>query len=334
MKILFLGSDKIALPLLEVLKTKATALAIVSGIDKPTGRGQKLTPNDLSAWALANNVTLHRPQKLDDEFHAAMKAFAPDLIFVMAYGKLLKSALIDLPRLGPWNIHVSQLPALRGASPIETAIAIGEATTSVALMRMALALDAGPVAVDASGRGKITITEETTAHELREKIALVSAEIVEKNWSALAAGTLITLPQDEAQATYCRILRKDDGWLDPSEPAKILVRRVNAFAQWPGAAFIYAGERLKIFAARAIEDPEQKSKTAWQGQAGLVLEAGERLIIATGLGKMEILELQRAGGKRLSAKEFLRGYPIKVGERFFGKALRPLMDSKPFPRGF
>lgn len=323
MRVIFMGSDKIAIPLLEVLKAKAEKLLVVSGVDKPVGRGHKVVPNEISAWALFNNVVLQRPEKLDDAFHSSIKEFAPDLIFVMAYGKILRGVLIDLPRLGTWNIHASALPYLRGASPIETAIALGEKFTAVALMRMVVALDAGPVGPSQT----LEIGEKMTAVELRLEVGRISAALVAKNWSALTGGTILPLTQNESLATYCRILKKDDGWLDPSAPVKTLVDHIRAFAEWPGAAFVYAGERLKIYSARAL------SETSLQ-PAGTVVESAERLVISTGNGNLEILSLQRPGGKRLGVRDFLPGYPIKVGERFFGRPLRPLVDKKPFPRGF
>jgi len=322
MRILFMGSDPIALPLLEFLNSKSERLVVVSGVDKPVGRGQKVIPNEISSWALAHNVELMRPQRLDDAFHQSIEALSPDMIFVMAYGKILKESLINLPRLGTWNLHASALPKLRGASPIETAIAIGLPETAVELMKMALAMDVGPVGASIA----VPIGQKNSA-ELREEIGRISRTLVEKNWSALAAGDILTVTQDETQATYCRILKKEDGWLDPNEPAEVLCNHVRAFSEWPGSAFIYAGERLKVYAARAISDGSSRPP-------GTVLESGERLVVAVGKGSLEILSLQRPGGKRLAAREFLLGYPIPVGEKFFGQPLRPLVDSKPFPRGF
>lgn len=323
MRTLFMGSDVIALPLLEVLRRRSSALCVVSQPDKPSGRGQKLTPNDISAWALAENVKLLRPHKLDDAFMQELKAFTPDIIFVMAYGRLLKLPIIEFPRLGTWNLHASLLPHLRGASPIETSIAIGDSHTGVCLMKMSLALDAGPVAASLN----IPLSLQTTATALRSLIGQGSAQIVEHEWELLEKAAIAVHPQNEAQATYCRILTKADTLLDPVAPALELERRVRAFGERPGVSFIFAGEKLKIFSARVHHQSPVPS-------AGVVLEAGERLVISTGQGALEILELQRAGGKRLPAKEFLRGYAIKAGEQFHGGPLRPLVDNKPFPRGF
>ena len=309
MKIIFMGSDRIALPLLEFLKSKATELWVVSGKDKPVGRGHEVKPNEISAWTLADKVTLHRPEKLDDAFHTMIQSFAPDLIFVMAYGKLLKQVLIDMPRLGIWNIHASALPELRGASPIETAIAMGYEKTAVDLMKMKMAMDVGPVGASIP----IEIPETMTSAQLREQIARVSAELVRKNWDAVASDKLVTVTQDDSKATYCRILCKDDGWLDPNGEAKALVNHIRAFAEWPGAAFIYAGERLKVFEARLVDPTANTTNAPIQTPPGTVLEAGERLVVAAGRGNLEVLTLQRAGGKRLGAKEFLQGYPIQVG---------------------
>lgn len=323
MKTLFMGSDPIALPLLQVLARRSTQLSIVSQPDKPTGRGQKLTPNAISAWAMESNLPLLRPAKLDDAFFAELKAFAPDIIFVMAYGRLLKAPIIDLPRLSTWNLHASLLPHLRGASPIETAIAQGDVETGVALMRMVLALDAGSVGPAV----KIPLSAQMTGPVLRQLVSHAAGQVVDDHWHLLEAGRLSVTAQNDADATYCRPLTRADTLLDPAAPAQVLERRVRALAERPGVAFIYAGERLKVFAARPAED--QPSAVP-----GTVLQSTERLVIATGQGTLELLELQRAGGKRLNAREFLRGYPIQAGAVFHGQELRPLVGPKPFPRGF
>ncbi len=243
-----MGSDKIALPLLEVLKRRSSALCVVSQPDKPSGRGQKLAPNDISAWAEGEGVKLLRPKKLDDDFIKELKDFLPDIIFVMAYGRLLKTSIIELPRLGTWNLHASLLPQLRGASPIETAIALGDTHTGVCLMKMVLALDAGPVGASLN----IPLSPQTTSAALRSLVAQASAQLVDHEWQLLEKGSVQVHPQDESQATYCRPLTKADTLLDPAAPAVELERRIRAFGERLGTGFVFAGEKLKIFSARVI----------------------------------------------------------------------------------
>ncbi len=323
MKILFMSSERISLKLLDVLLRRGDEVLVLSMPDRAVGRGQKLQPNDVSAAALEKGTRLLRPEKLDEAAMATLQGFAPDITFVMAYGRILKEPFIALPRLGTWNLHASLLPELRGASPIETAIATGAPQTGMALMRMVLALDAGPV----GAMVKLPILPRTTAPELRELLAEAAAQLVEERWPELEAGTLETLPQQDAFATYCRPFKSDDAFLDPAASAEVLERRVRAFAEKPGAAFVYAGERLKIFEVKVGGETKKAP--------GTILEAGEKLVVATGKGtSLEILKLQRAGGKRLGVAEFLRGYPMKVGEVLFGRPLRELVDRKPFPRGF
>lgn len=323
MKTLFMGSDPIALPLLQVLVRRSAELRVVSQPDKPSGRGQKTSPNDISAWALENNIPLLRPSRLDENFMGELKAFSPDIIFVMAYGRLLKQPIIDFPRLGTWNLHASLLPKLRGASPIETAIATGESETGVALMRMVLALDAGPVGAEV----KIPLSPQMTAPVLRQLVSHASAQLVDHEWALIEQANLKVTPQNTSAATYCRILTKADTHLDPAAPAAELERRVRAFAERPGVAFIFAGERLKVFSARALDD---KAAAA----PGTLLQANERIVISTGQGALELLELQRAGGKRMPARDFLRGYPLQAGQQLHGQLHRPLVAPQPFPRGF
>ena len=321
MKILFMGSDKIACPLLELLQKKAQQLWIVSQPDRPSGRGQKLTPSEISAWALEKNVPLLRPEKLDAAFLQQLKEFSPDIIFVMAYGRILKNDVLQLPRLGCWNLHASLLPQLRGASPIETAIAQGDEKTGVALMKMALGLDEGPVADVV----ELPIGLAATSAQLRSEVAAISAQLVEKNWSALATHSCKLTSQDPVGATYCRTLGKDDAWLDPQQPAEVLLRRIRAFAENIGSVIQLGEERLKIFSAQPAD---------WRGAPGKVLSSTGKLIFACGTGAVEVLTLQRTGGKRLPVREFLQGFPIGVGALVEGRPHRPLVDKKPFPRNF
>ena len=329
MKIIFMGSDEIALGILNFLREKGE-LIVVSQPDKPSGRGQKLTPNAISSWALENNLKLLRPEKLDENFLAELKAFVPDIVFVMAYGRILKQAFIDLPPLGTWNFHASLLPKLRGASPIETAIAIGEKETGVCLMKMVLALDAG----DIGALEKVAIDNTMTATMLREEIARASERLLVNNWERLAAGKIDATPQNAAEVTFCRPFTKDDTLLDVNAPAAEICLRVRAFAEKPGVAFIYNNERLKVFKAIEVKTDERPLIDNQKMNAGTIIESAERLRILTGVGVLEILELQKPGGKRLKAKDFLRGYPIKAGDKLTGGAHRPIAHNKPFPRGY
>lgn len=321
MRTIFMGSDAIALPMLEVLADKGSKLCVVSRPDRPAGRGQKMTPNAVSAWALNKNIELLRPQRPDAEFLAQLKKFDPEIIFVMAYGRMLKQELLDLPPLGTWNLHGSLLPQLRGASPVETAIAEGHQHTAVVLMRMVLKLDAGPVGPIMS----LKIEKDMTSHQLRLAMAASAAVLIQRNWESLASGSVVTTAQQELAATYCRLLTKEDIWLNPADAAEALVNRVRAFGENIGACLILKGERVKILLACVAEGI---------GAPGQVLLADKRLVVATGRGALEILSLQREGGKVLPAAEFLRGHPVAVGEVFVGRPLRPLVSPTPFPRNF
>jgi methionyl-tRNA formyltransferase len=321
-KVLFLASDAVALPALEVARAHAEKLVVVSGVDKPCGRGQKLTPNPVSAWALANKVELWRPERLDAEFMTKLQNFAPDFAVVMAYGKMLRQSFLDSFPKKVWNLHASDLPRLRGASPVETAVALGLTETAVTLMNVELKMDAGGV-VD---RAMVEIEPTMTGRELREAISKIAGAILEKHWGDIADGSVKYFPQEEAKATYCRILTHDDSWLDFNASALELANRVRAFAEWVGCCALYKGERLKIYRAHAEAGDSGKG-------AGTVLP-GEGLRVACVEGILVIDELQKAGGKRLSAKDFLRGFPIGPGEVLSGGPLRELERSEPFPRGF
>jgi len=324
-KILFMGSDGVCLPLLQLLKSRADELVVVSQPDRPHGRGQKLRPNAVSAWALENNVVLHRPEKLTVDFLEQLKDFSPTLTLVMAYGKILKQAYLDIAKHGTWNLHASDLPRLRGASPIETAIALGLERTAACLMAMEAGMDTGGVAA----KQMIEITPTMTAPQLRELVAHASAEVVEQNWGALVSGAVSVTPQEPTQATYCRLINKADSFLDFEASATANFDRIRAFGEWLGVGFEHNGAKIKLYEA-ALADEFASS----DAQPGTILVAEGRLVVACAQGALEFKRLQRPGGKALEVKDFLRGYGLKVGEVLIGRPLRELERAQPFERGF
>jgi len=318
-----MGSDAVTLPLLEVLRQRADELLIVSQPDRPHGRGQKLTPNPVSVWALEQGIALERPEKLDADFLARLESFAPNVTLVMAYGKILRQPYLDLAPKGIWNFHVSLLPELRGASPMETAIAAGFERTGVCLMRMRAGMDTGEIAA----AQEIAVPSTMTSAQLRQASALAAANLAAEHFAALMAGTMPMVSQNDSKATYCRLFSKADSFLDFTAPAKANVDRIRAFGEWLGVGFEHGGQKIKVF--EAAYRPE-----ATPAAPGTVLDGGEALSVATTDGILELKSLQRPGGKRLAAKDFLAGYPIRPGEVLEGRPFRELVRSEPFPRGF
>lgn len=326
LKIVFMGSDAIALPALDWLTGEGSAqgriVAIFTQPDRAVGRGQKIQPNAIKLWALARGLPVHQPEKFGEADRATLAGYAPDLSLVMAYGHILRQPVIDTPRLGTVNLHASLLPKLRGASPIQTAIATGERETAVSLMRIVLALDAGPVA----DFERVPIGPHDTGTEVEAALARACVPLLARTIPRLAAGTLTFIGQNHARATYCRRLEKSDGALDFTRPAAELAARINGLMPWPGCATEFAGQPLKFGLAEACHLLGDKSAAA-----GAVLGATEAgLDVACGGGVLRVLRLQRPGGRMLPAAEFLRGCPIPAGTAFPSRPMAPLVSERPF----
>lgn len=320
-----MGSDPIALPLLEWLAGEgagcAEVVAVFTQPDRPVGRGQKVTANGIKLWAQARGIPVHQPDRITEAVRLELAACAADLALVMAYGHILRDDVIATPRLGTFNLHTSLLPAYRGASPIQTAVALGERETGVTFMRIVRELDAGP-AVDAE---RVAIAPTDTAVEVEAKLSAACVPLVARVLPLIAAGTMIEHRQDASRATFCRRLTKEDGGLDFAAPAAVLAARINGLYPWPTCRVEIAGQPVKF--GQAIECHGVRDT----GSPGEVL-AGEpgRFLIATGRGVLEILRLQRPGGRMLPAAEFLRGFAIAPGTVLPSGAMPPLVALVPF----
>ena len=324
MRIAFFGSDAIAIPALEYLHwAEGIELAgIVSQPDKPAGRGRHLHANAVSAWAHRMGLPLLQPDKPGDEEIVWLRTQHIDLVLVMAYGHLLKKDLLETPLRGMWNLHASLLPKYRGASPVETALACGETVTGVTLMRMAQKMDAGAIAAQVH----VPIRHTDTGLILRERIGHACVPLLLRHLANLANAAFQPTPQDEAHVTYCRKLHKTDSHMDFALSAIELERRVRAFQPWPGVSITHEAVELKVGSATVIEEPTTAAPCT-------VLRANEGGVdVATGVGVLRLLSLQRPGGRMLEAAEFLRGYSIKEGVVFKSHVLRPLVSPTPFPR--
>jgi len=333
MKIVFLGSDAIALPLLEWLTGEGSAVAQLVAVytqpDRPVGRGQKVQPNAIKLWAQARGLPVHQPAKLTPDELVQLKSYAPDLALVMAYGHILRPNFIEAPRFGTVNLHASLLPKYRGASPIQTAVASGERETGVTFMRIVPELDAGPVA-DAE---KVPVEPLDTEREIEAKLARACMPLLARTLPKLAAGTLKFVEQDRAAATFCRKLEKPDGVLDFAAPAAALVARINGLFPWPACSVEFAGQQVKLGLADAARPDVCSLLNYKPTQAGSVLGVdADGLLIATGDGVLRVRRLQRPGGKMLAAAEFLRGFPIAAGTLLPSRPMPALVANAPLPR--
>ncbi|HKB92088.1 MAG TPA: methionyl-tRNA formyltransferase, partial [Opitutaceae bacterium] len=237
LRLVFMGADAIARPLLDFFAGEGRHLAEVVGVftqpDRAVGRGQKVVAGPIKLWAEAKGVPVFQPEKLTEEMRQTLAGLKPDVALVMAYGHILKDDFIETPRLGTLNLHTSILPKYRGASPIQTAVACGERSTGVTLMRIVRRLDAGPVA-DVE---RVNIGARETAGEVEAKLAQACIPMIARAFPKLREGTLIFTEQDESQATYCRRLEREDGVLDFTAPASELAARINGLFPWPACAF-------------------------------------------------------------------------------------------------
>ncbi|MDB6167965.1 MAG: methionyl-tRNA formyltransferase [Verrucomicrobia bacterium] len=317
LRLVFLGSDPIALPLLDWLAGDGAGLAEVVAVftqpDRPAGRGQSVMANPVKAWAVARGLPVCQPEKVREEAREALASFTPDLALVMAYGHILRDEFIATPRMGTLNLHTSILPKYRGASPIQSAIASGERETGVTLMRIVRRLDAGPVAEVE----RVTIGALDTAADIQLRLAAACVPLLGRTLPRLRDGTLAFVPQDEAVATFCRKLEKTDGALDFGESAEVLAARVNGLFPWPACVVTIQGQNLKLGLADAIPG---------EGAAGEIVGVDqEGILIGTRAGLLRGRKLQRPGGKMLAAAEFLRGFPIPIGTRIPSQPMKPLL---------
>jgi methionyl-tRNA formyltransferase len=317
LKVIFMGSDPIALPLLDWLAGEGAALASIAAVytqpDRPSGRGQKTEPGAIKQWALAHGVNVRQPEKLTPDERNWLATQGADLSLVLAYGQILKDDFIATPRLGTVNLHASILPKYRGASPIQAAIALGEAETGVSLMRVVRRLDAGPVGYLVT----VPVGALDTAIDVERKLAAACIPLLARALPRLRDGTLEFVPQDDARATCCRRLVKGDGQLDFSSIARTLAARINGLYPWPGCTVEIGGVAVRLGLADVLAGGSAVSVVSDGSacrKAGEVLGADEEgLRVATGDGVLRLRKMQRPGGRMLGAAEFLRGFPIPAG---------------------
>ncbi len=321
-KVVLLGSDEIALPAFHAVKSlpDVSVVAVYSQPDRPSGRGQEIRPNPVAAWARAEGLPLLQPERLGPADAAALAGLRADLGVVMAYGQLLKEDFLGAPARGFVNFHGSLLPALRGATPVEAALAMGLVETGVTLQQVVRRLDAGPV----HARAVLPCGPGEGRAALRERIGRLAGELALTAVPKVLAGTSVPVPQDESAVTHTRRLDKQDAALDFRASAVELDRRVRALEGWPGSAFEHRGEVIRLGAASVAEGT---------GAPGTVLAAGRAgVLVACGQGALLLSRLQRAGGRMLPASEFLSGHPFAPGEILPSRPMPPLVSTAPFPR--
>jgi len=302
LRLVFAGTPEFAVPCLEACRASgADVVAVYTQPDRPAGRGRKLAPSPVKQAALDAGIAVEQPESLKSvEAQNTLSAYRPDLLVVVAYGLILPRKVLAVPRLGCWNVHASLLPRWRGAAPIQRAILAGDGESGVDLMQMEAGLDTGPVLL----QRRTPIARDDTGGSLHDRLAALGAEVLAEGLRRTLAGEqLVATPQPEEGVTYAHKLDKAEAKLDFSRSALELERQVRAFDPWPVAEGEIAGERLRIWAAHALVLDHQ-------GAPGSVLAAGrEGIDLACADGALRVTALQRAGGKRIGAADYLNSRP-------------------------
>ncbi len=307
MRLAFMGSPDFAVPSLAALIDAGHDIACVySQPPRPAGRGKKLTPTPVHQFAESQGLEVRHPEKLkSDEEKAAFAALDLDVAIVVAYGLILPKAILDAPKLGCINLHGSLLPRWRGAAPMQRAIMAGDEITGVQSMQMEKGLDTGPVYLTAT----TPITAEDTFASLHDRLAELGADLLVKTLEALEAGPLEPKPQSELGVTYASKIDKDDARIDWSSPGDQVDWQIRGLSPFPGAWFeILQNDkpvRVKALMSEYIED--------LSGAPGTVLD--DALTIACGSGAVRLSRVQKSGKSACSAEDFLRGNPLKAGDR-------------------
>jgi methionyl-tRNA formyltransferase len=303
-RIAFLGTPPFAVAPLDALARAGHEVScVVAQPDRPAGRGQALREPATKAWARAHGVPVLQPEKVrDGALATALRAHAPDVLVVVAYGRILGKDLLDLAPFGALNVHASLLPRWRGAAPIQWAVAEGDAETGVTVMQMDEGLDTGDMLLQRT----CPIGAEDTAETMHERLAVLGAAAIVEALPLLAAGRLTPVRQDGARATHAPIIEKEHGRLDFALPAARLAARVRGFTPWPGAFTKVGGKLLKVHRARVTGASPLAPGAALAVPSGLLVGCGDARALL-------LEEVQLEGKKRVPASEFLRGAPLAAG---------------------
>jgi methionyl-tRNA formyltransferase len=306
LRIIFAGTPDFAAPALAALIEAGHEIVLVlTQPDRPSGRGMKLKASPVKELALEHDIEVFQPETLKDSAaQSRIEDAKADVIIVAAYGLIIPTNVLNMPRLGCYNIHASLLPRWRGAAPIQRSLLAGDKETGVTIMEVVPALDAGAMI----SKGVVPITELDTAQTLHDALAKTGADLMVKAMENLSKnGTLASTPQDDSLVTYAEKLQKSEATIDWNKSADAISKQVRAFNPFPVATAMLNGEVCRIWMA---------TKKSGKGLAGQVVATNETIDVACGEGVLSIHELQLPGGKRLKAREFLTGRQLLAGTQF------------------
>lgn len=305
MRVLFMGTPDFAVPSLQALiDRKDEICGVFTQPDKPKGRGHKLQPPPVKELALQHGLPVFQPDTLRNEaVQRQIAELRPDAVIVVAYGKFLPKAVLDVPRLGCINVHGSLLPEYRGAAPIQWTVIHGRERAGVTTMFMAEGMDSGDILLQAD----TPVGPEETAGELFDRLKILGAELLAETLEKLERGQLARIPQDEGKVTFAPMLKKELSQIDWTQPAKNIHNLIRGLNPWPCAVTELDGRRLKLLGSKLIER---------RGEPGEAIQTPEGLAAVCGQGALLITELQTDKGKRMSGKDYLLGHPLSEGAKF------------------
>ena len=301
MRVVFMGTPDIAATCLKkVLDDGFDVVGIWTQPDRPKGRGMKLVASPVKELALANNIPVFQPENFRaDEDVQALRDLNPDVVAVVAYGRILPQRVLDIPTKGCVNIHASILPEYRGSAPYQWAVLDGKKETGVTAQHMVREMDAGDI-IDVA---KTPIGENETAGELLDRLAVLGADLLSRTLTAFAEGTVTRTPQDPAGISFAPMLDKSMCPIDWNKTAQQVHDQVRGLHPWPIATMELKGKKFKVHATRIVEGAGQPGEILGLTKTGLKIACGE--------GAVEVISLQAEGGKRMSAPDYFRGHPLE-----------------------
>jgi len=303
---IFMGTPDFAVPCLDMMVKEGYHIdAVVTQPDRPKGRGQKLAYSPVKQAALEYNLPVLQPQSIKtDDFYNQISAFQPDVIIVIAFGQFLPKRILDLPSNGCINVHASLLPKYRGSAPIHWAIINGETVSGITTMYMDVGMDTGDMII----KSEIPILPGDTTGSLHDKLQDLGAKVLSETLQQIAAGTAMRTPQNEEEATYAKLLCRNTECIDWHQPAASIHNLVRGLNPWPGAYCTFRNKTLKIWQTRVYDAAAPCS------QPGQVIQlTQEGLVLETGKGTIELLEVQPESKRRMKASDFVCGYCMTKG---------------------
>ena len=333
MRVIFMGTPDFAVGTFAALAEAGHEIVLaVTQPDKPRGRGKSMQYSPVKAEALSRGIEVYQPRRVrEPECAKHLRSFRPDIIVVAAFGQILPKEILGLPPYGCINVHASLLPKYRGAAPVQWAVINGETVTGVTTMRMDEGLDTGDMIMKA----EVTLNPEETGGSLFDRLSEAGAKLCVRTLEEIEAGTAVYTRQDDAQATYTKMIKKEFGNIDWSRPAAEIERLVRGLDPWPSAYTKLRGKTFKIWRAEAVSDgdicadscgdkkPDDSAEASRmavkesdsQKEPGTILQADKRgILVQTGCGLLLLKEVQLEGKKRMAADAFLRGFQLSDGE--------------------